>query len=116
MHGPRRTIFLCPSWIRCWIDLQERGGTVFLMVIIENSIASEDQEKTTFTCPYGTFAFKRMSFGLCSASATFQMYNLFESSLDRMEENIVVITTKLVKHLPIHLVQEAQLGGPVQTR
>ena len=31
------------------------------------SIAPEDQEKTTFTCPYGTFAFRRMSFGLCNA-------------------------------------------------
>ncbi|WMV32547.1 hypothetical protein MTR67_025932 [Solanum verrucosum] len=49
------------------------------------------------------------------------------SSLDRMEENILVTTTKLEKifpcgffdvmeHLPIHLVQEARLGGPVQTR
>ena len=34
-------------------------------------IAPEDQEKTTFTCPYGTFAFRRMSFGLCNAPATF---------------------------------------------
>ncbi|GJX62129.1 putative nucleotidyltransferase, ribonuclease H [Tanacetum coccineum] len=32
----------------------------------------EDQEKTTFTCPYGTFAYRRMSFGLCNALATFQ--------------------------------------------
>ena len=31
-------------------------------------ISLEDQEKTTFTCPYGTFAFRRMPFGL---SATF---------------------------------------------
>ncbi|CAM8885214.1 unnamed protein product [Rhodiola kirilowii] len=30
-------------------------------------IAPEDQEKTTFTCPFGTFAFRRMSFGLCNA-------------------------------------------------
>ena len=36
------------------------------------AIALEDQEKTTFTCPYGTFAFRRMSFGLCNAPATFQ--------------------------------------------
>ena len=36
------------------------------------SIAPEDQEKTTFTCPYGTFAFRRMQFGLCNALATFQ--------------------------------------------
>ena len=36
------------------------------------AIAPEDQENTTFTCPYGTFAFRRMPFGLCNASATFQ--------------------------------------------
>nr|XP_025677685.1 uncharacterized protein LOC112777508 [Arachis hypogaea] len=35
-------------------------------------IAPEDQAKTTFTYPFGTFAYKRMSFGLCNASATFQ--------------------------------------------
>nr|GFA73351.1 reverse transcriptase domain-containing protein [Tanacetum cinerariifolium] len=32
----------------------------------------KDQEKTTFTCPYGTFAYKRMPFGLCNAPGTFQ--------------------------------------------
>ncbi|KAL4310882.1 hypothetical protein GQ457_01G019960 [Hibiscus cannabinus] len=36
------------------------------------AIALEDQSKTTFTCPYGTFAFRRMPFGLCNAPATFQ--------------------------------------------
>ncbi|KAL4355222.1 hypothetical protein GQ457_06G015290 [Hibiscus cannabinus] len=36
------------------------------------AIAPEDQSKTTFTCPYGTFAFPRMPFGLCNAPATFQ--------------------------------------------
>ncbi|GJU44870.1 retrovirus-related pol polyprotein from transposon TNT 1-94 [Tanacetum coccineum] len=35
-------------------------------------ITLEDQEKTTFTCPYGTFAYRRMPFGLCNAPATFQ--------------------------------------------
>ncbi|KAL4362848.1 hypothetical protein GQ457_04G021400 [Hibiscus cannabinus] len=35
------------------------------------AIAPEDQCKTTFTCPYETFAFSRMSFGLCNALATF---------------------------------------------
>nr|GEZ12767.1 hypothetical protein [Tanacetum cinerariifolium] len=30
------------------------------------------QEKTTFTCPYGTFAYRCMPFGLCNASGTFQ--------------------------------------------
>ncbi|GKF03458.1 reverse transcriptase domain-containing protein [Tanacetum coccineum] len=33
-------------------------------------IAPEDQEKTTFTCPYGTFTYRRMPFGLCNAPAT----------------------------------------------
>nr|GEZ17522.1 reverse transcriptase domain-containing protein [Tanacetum cinerariifolium] len=33
-----------------------------------------DQEKATFTYPYGTFAYRRMPFGLCNASGTFQRY------------------------------------------
>ncbi|XP_055814505.1 uncharacterized protein LOC129884188 [Solanum dulcamara] len=36
------------------------------------SIVPEDQEKTTFTCLYGMYAFKRMPFGLYNAPATFQ--------------------------------------------
>ena len=40
-------------------------------------IAPEDQKKSTFTCPYGTFAFRRMPFGLCNAPATFQRYMMF---------------------------------------
>ncbi|GJS19462.1 reverse transcriptase domain-containing protein [Tanacetum coccineum] len=35
-------------------------------------IAPEDQEKTTFTYPYGTFAYKRMPSRLCNAPTTFQ--------------------------------------------
>ena len=35
-------------------------------------IAFEDQEKTTFTYPFGTFAYRRMPFGLCNAPATFK--------------------------------------------
>ena len=35
-------------------------------------IHPDDQEKTTFTCPFGTYAFQRMPFGLCNAPATFQ--------------------------------------------
>ena len=30
-----------------------------------------DQEKTTFTCPFGVFAYRRMPFVLCNALATF---------------------------------------------
>ena len=35
-------------------------------------ISLEDQKKTTFTCPFGTFSFRRMPFGLCNAPGTFQ--------------------------------------------
>ncbi|GJR54641.1 reverse transcriptase domain-containing protein [Tanacetum coccineum] len=35
-------------------------------------LAPEDQEKTTFTCPYDMFSYRRMPFGLCNAPATFQ--------------------------------------------
>ncbi|GJV16037.1 reverse transcriptase domain-containing protein [Tanacetum coccineum] len=35
-------------------------------------IVLEDQEKTTFTCPYDTFSYRRMPFSLCNVPATFQ--------------------------------------------
>ncbi|RDX97133.1 Retrovirus-related Pol polyprotein from transposon 17.6, partial [Mucuna pruriens] len=51
-------------------------------------IAPEDQHKTTFTCPFGTFAYTRMPFGLCNAPSTFQrcMMSIFSDLLqDCME-------------------------------
>src|SRR4051794_8962314 len=36
------------------------------------AVRAEDQEKTTFTCSYGTYAYRRMAFGLCNAPVTFQ--------------------------------------------
>ena len=52
------------------------------------AIAPEDQEKTTFTCPYGTFAFRRMPFGLCNAPATFQrcMMSMFSDLVEEFME------------------------------
>ena len=32
----------------------------------------EDQEKTTFTCPFDVFAYRKMPFGLCNAPVTLQ--------------------------------------------
>ncbi|KAK9185186.1 hypothetical protein WN943_025540 [Citrus x changshan-huyou] len=51
-------------------------------------IAPNDQEKTTFTCPFGTFAYRRMTFGLCNAPATFQrcMLNIFSDMVERFLE------------------------------
>ncbi|RDX62470.1 Retrovirus-related Pol polyprotein from transposon 17.6, partial [Mucuna pruriens] len=51
-------------------------------------IAPEDQHKTTFTCPFGTFAYTRMPFGLCNAPSTLQrcMISIFSNLLqDCME-------------------------------
>ena len=51
-------------------------------------IALEDQDKTTFTCPWGTFAYRVLPFGLCNAPTTFQravIGILSELVNDRME-------------------------------
>nr|GEZ08831.1 hypothetical protein [Tanacetum cinerariifolium] len=47
-----------------------------------------DQEKTTFTCPYGTFAYKRMPFGLCNAPGTSQrcMMAIFHDMIEKTIE------------------------------
>ncbi|KAJ9538954.1 hypothetical protein OSB04_031687 [Centaurea solstitialis] len=51
-------------------------------------IDPEDQEKTTFTCPFGTFAYRRMPFGLCNAPATFQrcMTAIFQDMIENCME------------------------------
>nr|GEW50142.1 DNA-directed DNA polymerase [Tanacetum cinerariifolium] len=48
----------------CFLD----GFLGYFQILID----PQDQEKTTFTCPYGTFAYRRMPFGLCNAPGTFQ--------------------------------------------
>ncbi|KAL0298942.1 UNVERIFIED_CONTAM: Retrovirus-related Pol polyprotein from transposon.6 [Sesamum radiatum] len=54
-------------------------------------VALADQNKTTFTCPFGTFAYRRMPFGLCNAPTTFQrcMVSIFS---DFVEQFIEVFT------------------------
>nr|GEY28911.1 DNA-directed DNA polymerase [Tanacetum cinerariifolium] len=50
---------------------------------IQIPINPPDQEKTTFTCTYGTFAYRRMPFGLCNAPGTFQR--------DEMPQNVIQV-------------------------
>nr|GEX65716.1 DNA-directed DNA polymerase [Tanacetum cinerariifolium] len=51
-------------------------------------IDPQDQEKTTFTCPYETFAYRRMPFGLCNAPGTFQrcMMSIFHDMIEKTME------------------------------
>nr|GEZ33991.1 DNA-directed DNA polymerase [Tanacetum cinerariifolium] len=51
-------------------------------------IDPHDQEKTTLTCPYGTFAYRRMPFGLCNVPGTFQrcMLAIFHNMVEKMME------------------------------
>ena len=57
-------------------------------VFSEIPISKEDKEKTTFTCPYGTYACRRMPFGLCNAPATFQrcMTAIFSDFCEKIVE------------------------------
>ncbi|GKD92734.1 reverse transcriptase domain-containing protein, partial [Tanacetum coccineum] len=51
-------------------------------------IDPKDQDKTTFTCPYGTFAYRHMLFGLCNAPGTFQrcMMAIFHDMIEETME------------------------------
>ncbi|GJW59778.1 reverse transcriptase domain-containing protein [Tanacetum coccineum] len=51
-------------------------------------IDPQDQKKTTFTCLYGTFAYRRMPFGLCNAPSTFQrcMMAIFHDMIEKKIE------------------------------
>nr|GEU62859.1 DNA-directed DNA polymerase [Tanacetum cinerariifolium] len=64
----------------CFLD----GFLGYFQILID----PQDQEKTTFTCPYGTFAYRRMPFGLCNAPGTFQscMMSIFHNMIEKMIE------------------------------
>jgi hypothetical protein len=52
------------------------------------SIYPNDQSKTTFTCPYETYTYRRMSFGLCNAPTSFQrcMVSVFSKMIEEIIE------------------------------
>nr|GEX97700.1 reverse transcriptase domain-containing protein [Tanacetum cinerariifolium] len=64
----------------CFLD----GIIGYIQILIN----PPDQEKTTFTCPYGTFAYRSMPFGLCNALGTFQrcMIAIFHDMIEKAME------------------------------
>nr|GEX18487.1 reverse transcriptase domain-containing protein [Tanacetum cinerariifolium] len=74
-------------------DLSVEEKTALITVLKSHnyfkiSIDPRDQEKTTFTCPYETFAYRCMSFGLCNAPGTFQrcMMAIFHDMIEKTME------------------------------
>jgi hypothetical protein len=54
-------------------------------------IHPDGQSKTTFTCPYGTFPYRRLSFRLCNAPSSFQrcMMAIFSDPIEKVMEVFV---------------------------
>nr|GEY45393.1 reverse transcriptase domain-containing protein [Tanacetum cinerariifolium] len=61
----------------CFLD----GLSIYFQIPID----PQDQGKTTFTCPYETFAYRRMPFGLCNAPGMFQrcMMAIFHDMIEK---------------------------------
>nr|GEY67553.1 reverse transcriptase domain-containing protein [Tanacetum cinerariifolium] len=75
------------------LSVEEKTALIMVLKLQKQAIAwklsdIKDQEKTTFTCPYGTFAYCRMPFGLCNAPGTFQrcMMAIFDDMIEKTME------------------------------
>ncbi|RDX97364.1 Retrovirus-related Pol polyprotein from transposon 17.6, partial [Mucuna pruriens] len=84
-HFPLRFVDQVPKKLSrkshyCFLD----GFSRYMQI----HIAPEDQHKTTFTCPFGTFAYSHMPFGLYNVPSTFQhcMINIFSDLLQNCME------------------------------
>ncbi|GJW03295.1 reverse transcriptase domain-containing protein [Tanacetum coccineum] len=68
-------------------------------------IDPQDQEKTTFTCSYGTFAYRRMPFGLCNAPGTFQrcmmaiLHDMIEKTMEVFMDDFSVFGDSFASRL-----------------
>jgi hypothetical protein len=93
----------------CFLD----GYSGYNQIVIN----PEDQEKTTFTCPFGTYTYRIMPFGLCNALVTFQRcmmsmisdyvkkiieafiddFTVFGDSFDKCLENLSLVFKRCIK-------------------
>src|SRR3954470_20949770 len=86
----------------CFLD----GYSGFSQIVVK----AQDKEKTTFTCSYGTYAYRHMPFGLCNAPATFQRcmsaifhgfceetVEVFMDGFSSMEPPMTTVSTILIK-------------------
>ncbi|XP_073225687.1 uncharacterized protein [Cicer arietinum] len=68
-----------------------------------DAVDLNDKEKTIFTCPYGTFSYKRKSFGLCNTHATFErcMSAIFSDLIEKCIEIFMDDFTEKLISAPI---------------
>nr|GEV82499.1 reverse transcriptase domain-containing protein [Tanacetum cinerariifolium] len=89
---PRVPLILGSPWVSLVHCVPKKGGfTVFENKeneLIPTRLVIGWRDKTTFTCPYGTFAYRRMPFGLCNAPSTFQwcMLAIFHDMVEKTME------------------------------
>ncbi|GJU05323.1 reverse transcriptase domain-containing protein [Tanacetum coccineum] len=83
----------------CFLD----GFSGYFQILID----LQDQEKTTFTCPYGTFSYRRMPFGLCNAPGTFQrcmmaiFHDMIEETMEVFMDDFLVFEDSFSSCSPI---------------
>nr|GEZ94342.1 reverse transcriptase domain-containing protein [Tanacetum cinerariifolium] len=90
----------------CFLD----GFSSYFQIPID----PKDQEKSTFTCPYGTFAYKRMLFGLRNTPGTFQrcMMAIFHDMIEQTMEVFMDDFSRVEKHFwPIHYASKTMNQG-----
>ncbi|GFV57088.1 retrovirus-related Pol polyprotein from transposon 297 [Trichonephila clavipes] len=88
--------------------LQEAKHTAYISTIDLKSgyhqvnVNPADRDKTAFVCPFGTYRFKRMPFGLKNAPATFQrLMDIFRRGLPVLAylDDIIIMSPTFEQHL-----------------